>query len=415
MRKYAWIIMISFFACLFTGCGSEKKTDDLSQNMGREESRDANFIYTEESDKKLYILEGIYAATEISEGGLVIGEPKMNYGQAACIIADVEIELSKSDEEVKRITIQELKSFQPMKMSEIAEIIEPVEAKKGVSYKEHFLTYTDGEDIYYIVRNWPYVNTFKGDSTFMSYSYFPDSFHTNPLEAFWIRLSLGDTDNRTIATNYTEDEILNLSDAEIFFLGIMESEGRLKSVSKSVYGEEMVLEEGYMYIGFAAEKPAGNVDEAQKIAAAEWAKQTQYDYYDVYLIGETDEYWMFERNLGTVVGKEKQYMVVYKKDYYETKDSWPPFELNEDFVRNYMAYTYAERFTDIYIGEYIIPDGDDLIFRRYSVEGDVLEGEYVYQATLGCDEWRFFSDGTVEFAGYVHPDREAQSNFDDIR
>ena len=44
------------YSCLFTGCGSEKKTDDLSQNMGREESRDANFIYTEESDKKLYIL-----------------------------------------------------------------------------------------------------------------------------------------------------------------------------------------------------------------------------------------------------------------------------------------------------------------------------------------------------------------------
>ena len=35
--------------------------------------------------------------------------------------------------------------------------------------------------------------------------------------------------------------------------------------------------------------------------------QTQYDYYDVNLIGETDEYWMFERNRGAVDGKEKQY------------------------------------------------------------------------------------------------------------
>ncbi len=414
MRKYAWIIMVSFFACLFTGCGSENKTDDLSQNMGREEIRDDNFIHTEESDRKLYVIEGNKGATEIFEGGMVIGEPEMYYGQAACIIADVEIKTNKNDEGLKYITIREVKSFQPMKMSEIAEVIEPVEVQKGVYYKEHFLAYTEGEEIYYIVNNRPYVNIFKGDRTFMSYSI--SSTYKDPLEAFWIRLSLGDAgDNWTIVTDYTEDEILNLTDDEIYFLGFMESKGRLESVSECVENENMVLEEGYMYIGFAAEKPAGNIDEAQKIAAAEWKKQTEHEYYDVYLLGETDEYWLFTRNVGTVVGKDKQYMVVYKEDYYETKDSWPSFELNEDFVRNYMAYTYAERFADTYIGEYIIPDKDDLIFRRYSVMGEVMDDDRVDQATLGCDEWRFYSDGTVEFAGYIYPDREAKSYFDDFR
>ena len=51
---------------------------------------------------------------------------------------------------------------------------------------------------------------------------------------------------------------------------------------------------------------------------------------------------------------------------------------------------------------------------RYWVNGDELEGEYVYQATLGCDEWRFYSDGTVEYVGFM-PEREARSGFHNLR
>ena len=256
----------------------------------------------------------------------------------------------------------------------------------------------------------------KEDSSYISYTYTILANHTDPLEAFWISLSVGyPGENGIITPEYTENEILNMSDEELFYLGLLESDGRLASVAEYVDFEDMVLEEGFRYVGFAAKDPAENEEEAREKAEEEWDKYSKRDYYSIYLVAETDEYWVFVNGWSSHPGEIREYVVVYKQDYYETKDSWPAFELTEDFVRNYMAYTYPEGMWDyIYIGEYIIPDKDDLIFRRYWVNGDELEGEYVYQATLGCDEWRFYSDGTVEYVGFM-PERISKSGFDNLR
>lgn len=412
MRKYAWIILTTACFCFMGGCASKQVAEKDSDNEKWGES----YIVSEETNKKLYLLEGDKVTNELSEGGCVIDGPEMRYGQAACITADVEIAVSKADEEIKYITVKELKNFQSMKMSEIAEILKPAEAQKGIETNEHFLTYTDGEDTYYIARNWPCVDIKKEDSSYISYTYTILANHTDPLEAFWISLSVGyPGENGIITPEYTENEILNMSDEELFYLGLLESDGRLASVAEYVDFEDMVLEEGFRYVGFAAKDPAENEEEAREKAEEEWDKYSKRDYYSIYLVAETDEYWVFVNGWSSHPGEIREYVVVYKQDYYETKDSWPAFELTEDFVRNYMAYTYPEGMWDyIYIGEYIIPDKDDLIFRRYWVNGDELEGEYVYQATLGCDEWRFNSDGTVEYVGFM-PERISKSGFDNLR
>lgn len=411
MRKYAWIILATACFCFMGGCASKQVAEKDSDNEKWGES----YIVSEETNKKLYLLEGDKETIELSEGGCVIDGPEMRYGQAACITADVEIAVSKASEEIKYITVKELKNFQSMKMSEIAEILKPAEAQKGIVTKEHFLTYTDGEETYYIARDFPCVDIMKGDSSYISYTYAILANHTDPLEAFWISLSVGYRQKGIIDPEYTENEILNLSDAELFYLGLLESDRRLASVAEYVSFEDMVLEEGFRYVGFAAEDPAGNEAEARAKAEKEWEKYSKHDYYNIYLLAETDEYWFFTNGWGTVPGEKREYVVVYKKDYYETKDDWPAFELTEDFVRNYMAYTYPEStWNAVYIGEFIVPDQDDLIFRRYRVQGHFQDVEGVSDATLDCDEWRFYSDGTVEYVGFM-PEREAQSGFDDLR
>ncbi|MBR3104460.1 MAG: hypothetical protein IKH46_11640 [Lachnospiraceae bacterium] len=187
MRKYACIILATVCFCFMGGCASKQVAEKDSDNEKWGES----YIVSEETNKKLYLLEGDKVTNELSEGGCVIDGPEMRYGQAACITADVEIAVSKADEEIKYITVKELKNFQSMKMSEIAEILKPAEAQKGIETNEHFLTYTDGEDTYYIARNWPCVDIKKADSSYISYTYTILANHTDPLEAFWISLSVG--------------------------------------------------------------------------------------------------------------------------------------------------------------------------------------------------------------------------------
>ena len=353
MRKHAWIVLVAVLGCFIAGCSSETNSDQKIQSESLDEGSKENAEPLEVSDKKLYVLQGENGAFELSEGGYVLEGPEMEYGEATCITADVKIEMNPKYD-IQCITIKSIKDVQPMAVSEIAKTFEPANAQEGVGSNEHFLMYTNAGDTYYIARNWPFVDIMKENEPFLSYDY-RNATTRDPLQSFWIILSIGYTcENGKVIPDFSENEILNMSDDELFFLGLLESEGGLASVWEYVAPSDAILEEGYQYIGLASEDPAEDEEEARKKAAEEWAKYSSDDYSEIYLLAETDEYWLFRRSLPPMPGEKMEYMVVYKKDYFETKDSWPVFELTEDFVRNYMAYTYSERIAEVYIGEYTI-------------------------------------------------------------
>ncbi|MBO6207938.1 MAG: hypothetical protein IKH46_11630 [Lachnospiraceae bacterium] len=203
-------------------------------------------------------------------------------------------------------------------------------------------------------------------------------------------------EDENLIPNFTEDEILNMSDNELCHLGALDLKNCLENVSICPKTEDLIFEEGYKYISFAADTPAQNEEEATQIAKEEFGKFPEIYHGRCDLLGETEEYWFFIRCLDPMPGDKQPFIVVYKQDYYETKESWPEFELTEDFIKNYMVNVKQTISYNICIGEFIIPDTDGMLFRRYTVN-PILSDYGLYETELICREWHFYSDGSVEF------------------
>ena len=101
----------------------EQETSDKPQTNA-EKYKDF-FDILQEKDKEFYVICGrIYHDTET--GAHVRGNfPEMEYGQGARIVADVDIFLSQGTKIVDYIEVMELKSFDLMSISEIADIVNP--------------------------------------------------------------------------------------------------------------------------------------------------------------------------------------------------------------------------------------------------------------------------------------------------
>ena len=89
--------------------------------------------------------------------------------------------------------------------------------------------------------------------------------------------------------------------------------------------------------------------------------------------------------------------MVYKEEYYDTREEWPEFILTEDYIYNLMSFQDVARFADICIGEYLIEAEDGYVFRRYYVDGHNVEYGPATSATIGVDEWHISRDGAVEY------------------
>ncbi len=392
----------------------EQETSDKPQTNA-EKYKDF-FDILQEKDKEFYVICGrIYHDTET--GAHVRGNfPEMEYGQGARIVADVDIFLSPGTNIADYIEVMELKSFDLMSISEIADIVNPPEVADAGDYNDvdffpysynglYFLRYSENEDVYYILLDNVFYDVFKNGEKFLCYTNPILSRFSDPLSPFRCSISLGYLGTGTTLTPcLTDEQIMNFTDDEIMFLGALDGKKKLNGLPSPLFNRgDRHFEEGYKYCGIAADRPASDYEEALRIAEENWTitDDEDFNYGQIYLLKETEEYWFFQRAVGGYTGAySTENLVVYKNDYYDKKEEWPSFELTEEFINNFLALQDLEYDWGVCIGKYYIEDDSGITFRQYYInsyaemEVNPRDVEYAY---LGIDEWYFFKNGEVKF------------------
>ncbi len=229
---------------------------------------------------------------------------------------------------------------------------------------------------------------------------------------------------------FTEEEILNLTEEEILYYGELIKQGRLVSVEAPNYLiEEFGLDtyqvggetRRYFDVGRVARKSADTLDEAYEIVREEFynSKYTDLEGYlagdnvsgyydDIRVIGENDDLWIFkiEQYWG---GKYDTRLttIVYKKDYYEQENHVANFELSNESVRHFFLSRTSRLSGESYcIGEYVnYIDGDEsrFYYAKYylNITGFDMITDY-YSVRLICEYSWITLDGHVEIrpSGY---------------
>ena len=227
-----------------------------------------------------------------------------------------------------------------------------------------------------------------------------------------------------VIPDFTEEEILHLTDEEILAYGELIKQHRLVSVEMPNYLIEefwldtyQVGEETRRYwdIGRVEIKSADTLDEAYEIVREDFynSKYTDLEEYlagdneradfydDIRLLGENDDLWIFmtERYWG---GKydTRLTIIVYKKDYYDEKNHMAYFELSEESVRRFFLSRAGRLPGNEYcIGEYVNYNEEDggYYYNQYyfAIGSFETEIEY-YDITLRCRKSRIMAEGLVE-------------------
>ena len=441
IRFLNFIVLSIVYLLMLNGCSnsntdknviseeSAQKTDTVTENSILEEDEQKPtdkpqtnaekykdfFDILQEKDKEFYVVCGrIYHDTET--GAHVRGNfPEMEYGQGARIVADVDIFLSPGTNIAVYIEVMELKSFNLMSISEIADIVNPPEVADVENYNAldfsrysynglYFFRYSEGEDEYYILLDNGFCDIFKNGESFLSSTNPMLSNFSDPLSVFRCSISLGYQGTGTILTPcLTDEQIMNFTDDEIMFLGALDGKKKLNGLPSPLFNQgDRHFEEGYKYCGIAADRPASDYEDALSIAEEDWTIIDDEDisYGKIYLLKETEEYWFFQRAVGHTGIHSSENLVVYKKDYYDKKEEWPSFELTDAFINNFLALQDLEYDWGVCIGKYYIEDDSGITFRQYYINSYALtevnprDVEYAY---LGIDEWYFFKNGEVKF------------------
>ena len=155
----------------------------------------------------------------------------------------------------------------------------------------------------------------------------------------------------------------------------------------------------YCHIGEYAHKSAGNLNEAEQIVAEELSKELEMNtYYNIRLIGENNEYWLFLADhdyLGEFA--DVDVIIVFNKAYYDAESEKMNFALNEENIIHFFSVCNQEGMTggESCIGEFVNRIGDDFEFCRYYIT--ISYGDYgVYDyAHLGKKSWIIYQDGRV--------------------
>ena len=370
------------------------------------EAADGSSYTRMEQDKKLYVVgrwSGNYSLYDrVYVGGEITG---LSEGKAAIVKADVGVCSTKTGD-IDHLEITNLKSVQPMKLGEMVDMLDvadmldvPDAATDTVDYSnDQFFKYTVGNETYYIFNtNGPYEVIWR-DTEYIRYA------AEEPLEPLHAAISIGYRGG-SLTPELTEEQILNMSETELWFLRELYANDLLEDILPIYYYEGVYpLEEGYKYRGMAASRPATNVEEACLIAEQEWPciDDETYEYCAIgEPIEETDEYWFFRRRVERSEESDvhwvwhSEYFVVYKKDYYDSRENWPDFVLTEDYVRNLMLRCYTDNLTGeitVCIGEYLNEVDDGIVFRRYFLKEIGYHG-----IGLEMEEWYFTQDGAVKY------------------
>ena len=209
---------------------------------------------------------------------------------------------------------------------------------------------------------------------------------------------------KTLKPQYTEDEILNMSDEDLIAFGMILIEHGVEDVRRpNTKRADLNLGNEYVQLWRHASRSASSYDEAFEVIKEEWENSSGNDHKNIRLVTENDEFWLFACDF---YYDDEFYFVfttsVYKKSYYDEENSIAYFDLNEESIRHFFAYeTYEadEPSSDTVIGEYVIKTEYGYIFRRYIAH--ICYGDWGLkdQVILNRMEWKIYSNGKFEYVG----------------
>ena len=217
----------------------------------------------------------------------------------------------------------------------------------------------------------------------------------------------GDPDQTTVTSavttfkpQYTEEEILNMSDEDLIALGMIEMNNGVVDVRRpNTMAADLNLGKEYEQLWRRASRSASSLEEANEVIKEEWKDNGGSEHRNIRLAAENDEFWLFACD--SYYDGSFQFVfttAVYKKSYYDKETSTAYFDLNEESIRHFFAYEVTDAADDnrTCIGEYVIKTENGYVFRRYLI--NISWGDYgVYdQVYLERMEWKIDQNGKIE-------------------
>ncbi len=208
------------------------------------------------------------------------------------------------------------------------------------------------------------------------------------------------TQVKTFRPQYTEEEILNMSNEDLIALGMIEIEHGVEDVRRpNTMAADLNIGSEYEQLWRRAGRSASSLEEATEIIKEEWKDMDGSEHRNIRFVTENDEFWLFACDF--YYDGKFQFVfstAVYKKSYFDNETSTAYFELNEESIRHFFAYqaTDAAEDTRTCIGEYVINTENGYIFRRYLIHicyGDLGLKDQVYLQTM---EWKIYENGKIE-------------------
>lgn len=335
--------------------------------------------------------------------------PELDDGQIASVTADVQIYDGGEAGFMHNIFIEDLISYSVIDRDKVADIPDiPDAGSTGFSYGVHMLKYDTGDHKFLLVMNERYVHVYLDGYPITEYE---QSVHyEDMLDPFFEWISGMESIPGMVRPELTEEEILNMTDEDFWYYGDLAAEGFLIDVScrnpvRSNKG--ITVSDGYRYVGRWADVSASDPNEAEDIARKWWDAKENDDntYGNVMEIDENDEYWLF-RSQHSYRGQHDFYdtVMVYNKEYFDAETSTAKFTLDDDSIRHFFACRTPdnEQVSKTCIGEFVIPDGDGYVFRRYYIWISFGDWGLNDTAHMSVEEWHISGDGRVE---YVDSDR----------
>lgn len=206
---------------------------------------------------------------------------------------------------------------------------------------------------------------------------------------------------KTFKPQYTEDEILNMSDEDLIDFGMILIEHGVEDVRRpNTKRADLNLGDEYEQVWRHASRSASSYDEAQAIIKEVWKNGDRNDHKNIRLAAENDEFWLFACDY-YYDGKFSFVFTtsVYKKSYFDEETSTAYFDLNEESIRHFFAYevTDVNESPDTVIGEYVIKTENGYIFRRYLAYISYGDWGLNDQVIIEKMEWKIYSYGKIEF------------------
>lgn len=210
---------------------------------------------------------------------------------------------------------------------------------------------------------------------------------------------------KTFKPQYTEDDILNMSDKNLIAFGMILIEGGVEDVRRpNTKRADLNLGDEYEQLWRHAGRSASSLEEAWEVINEEWDSSKGGRRRNIRFVTENDEFWLFACDVNY---KDDLWFVlstsVYKKSYFDEENSIAYFDLNEESIRHFFAnetYEADEPDPDTCIGEYLIKTGYGYIFRRYTAYICYGDWDLKDQVVLKREEWKIYSSGKIE---YVSP------------